>query len=197
MIIHNILQQGTEEWFAIRKGKMTASSACEIGNAGKGLDTYINKLMAEFYSSGERESFSNADTKRGIELEAQARDLYELRTMSEVSQVGFIENDEYSGCSLDGLVDEDGLIEIKCPKDEVYFKYLLNGEKEIDSKYIWQMQMQMMISNRKWCDFLAYNPNYKPTMFTKRIFADEDTFDKLRIGLGIGRAKIEDIKSKI
>ena len=59
MKIHDKIEQGTDEWFAIRKGKMTASHGQEIGNNGKGLNTYIEKLMAEFYSSGEKEFYTN------------------------------------------------------------------------------------------------------------------------------------------
>ena len=103
MLIHN-LEQGTPEWFALRKGKMTASHAQAIGNDGKGLDTYIFKIMAEEYSSGEVVHFSNSHTDRGNELEAVARSLYEMENDVIVEQVGFIEHDNYVGCSPDGIM---------------------------------------------------------------------------------------------
>ena len=90
MTIHNF-EQGSDQWHEVRKGKMTASHAQEIGNSGKGLDTYITKLMARVFSSGEQEHFTNAHIERGIELEAQARDIYELQTGNIVEEVGFIE----------------------------------------------------------------------------------------------------------
>ena len=63
MKIHNNIEQGSDDWFAIRKGKLTASHAQAIGNIGKGLDTYINELMSEYYSSGEKEQFTNKHTE--------------------------------------------------------------------------------------------------------------------------------------
>ena len=72
------IEQGSQDWFDIRKGKMTASHAQAIGNQGKGLETYIYELMAEYFSSGEKEQFSNEHTERGNELETLARQIYEL-----------------------------------------------------------------------------------------------------------------------
>lgn len=197
MKIYDNIEQGSEEWFAIRKGKMTASHAQAIGNNGKGLDTYILELMADFYSSGEKEQFSNKHTERGEELEPVARQIYELETGNEVKQVGFIEHNPNVGCSPDGLVGEDGGIEIKAIDDVGYFKYLLNGEKEIDSKYVWQVQMNLLITGRKWWDFIAYNPNYKKSMCIFRITPDKDKFEALEKGFEIGRAKILEIENKI
>lgn len=197
MKIINNIEQGTPEWFAIRKGKMTASHAQAIGNAGKGLDTYIYEIMAEFYSSGEKEQFSNEHTERGNELETLARQIYELEKMVDVEQVTFIELDEYIGCSPDGLIGEDGLIEIKCPNDTEYIKYLLNGWKQIDTKYEWQVQMQMLITGRKWCDLVIYNPNFKKSMCIFRREADSESFEMLEKGFEIGKAKILEIKNKL
>lgn len=86
MKTHNF-EQGTPEWFAIRKNKMTASNAQAIGNNGKGLETYITELMAESYSNAEKEQFTSKDTERGNELEPLARDMYELMTGTTVEQV--------------------------------------------------------------------------------------------------------------
>ena len=196
MIIHNF-EQVSPEWFAIRKGKMTASHAQAIGNAGKGLLTYINSLMAEFYSSGKPDQFISIDIKRGNELESQARSIYELKKGITVQQVGFIEADEFSGCSPDGLISEDGGIEIKCPNDEVYFQYLLEGAEAIDTKYIWQIQMSLLISDRKYFDFIAYNPNFKETIFIHRVERDTEKLEKLKIGLAKGAEMIKEIKSKM
>jgi len=196
-IYHYDLEQGSEEWFIMRKGKMTASHGQEIGNNGKGLETYIISLMSEFYSRADKEHFSNGDTDRGNELEDQAASIYSFNNEFEVRKIGFIEYSEYSGCSPDRLVGEDGLIEIKCPKDEVYFLYLLYKEKVIESKYIWQMQMLLLITGRKWCDFVAYNPNYPESIFIYRIYPDPDKFKKLLIGLEMGEEKIKAIKKII
>lgn len=72
------IEQQSPEWFKIREGKMTASHAQAIGNAGKGLETYVYDLVAEEYSSAEKEHFTNEHTERGNELEEVARGIYEL-----------------------------------------------------------------------------------------------------------------------
>lgn len=189
----NDCEQGTDAWFEVRKQKLTGSHAQAIGNCGKGLETYIIELMAESYSSGEKEQFSNKHTERGNELEPIARGMYELENDIEVVQVGFI-YDDYIGVSPDGLVGDDGLIEIKCIDDIAYFKHILNGEKEIDSKYIWQAQMQLLVTGRKWNDLVFYNPNFEKSMCVYRLYPDQEKFDALNKGFEIGINKIKEIK---
>lgn len=195
MVIHNF-EQGTGEWFAIRKGKVTASHATAIGNCGKGLDTYILELMSEYFSSGDKEHFSNIHTDRGNELEPIARSIYELHSDNIVDQIGFAEYNEFVGCSPDGLVGEEGMIEIKCYDDKGFFNLLIEGEKEINSGYIWQIQMNMLILERKWCDFIAFNPNYSKSIFIHRIYPDAKKFDKLKEGFKLSEEKIKDLINK-
>lgn len=191
------VEQGTPEWFEVRKGKLTASKATAIGNAGKGLDTYVHEMMAEFYSSGEKKQFGSLDTERGNELEPTARGIYELENGVEVQEIGFMQLNEYVGASPDGLVGEDGGIEIKCPDDKNYFYYLLNGADEIDSSYIWQCQMNLLISGRKWWDLIIYNPNFKKSMLVFRILPDSEKFEALERGFAKGIEMISSIKNKI
>lgn len=193
----NNIQQGTPEWFEKRKGKMTASHAQAIGNCGKGLETYILELMAEYFSSAEKEQFSNEHTERGNELEELARDIYSLEQSVKIEQIGFIEMNDFVGCSPDGLIGNDGLIEIKCPNDKEYLTYLLDGEKQIDTKYIWQAQMQLLVTDRKWNDLIIYNPNFKNPMLIFRIIPDLEKFESLKKGFKIGQEKILEIKNKL
>lgn len=197
MVEHDV-EQGSPEWFEVRKGKMTASKATAIGNYGKGLETYIIEMMAESMSSGEKDGFKSKDTERGNLYEPIARKVYALETGLDVRQVGFIEYNEFVGCSPDGLMDlEDGGLEIKCPDDTKYFKYLLNGEEEIDSGYIWQIQMNLLITGRKWWDLVIYNPNYSKSMLIYRILPDQEKFKELLVGFKKGAEKIIEIKEKI
>jgi putative phage-type endonuclease len=193
MKIHTF-EQLSPEWFAIRKGKMSASHAQAIATNGKGLETYILELMAEYYSTGEKEQYTNKDIERGLELEETARAMYELETGETVEQVGFIEYDEYTGCSPDGTT-KDGLIEIKCLNDKNHFQLLLDGK--IETKYLWQIQMQLYITNKKWCDFVAYNPNFKQNLYIKRIKPDNKQQEKIKAGLEAGKLKIKDIINKM
>ncbi len=191
------VKQGTPEWFAARDMKMTASHATAIGNAGKGLETYINDMMTEHYSSKEKEQYVNKDLERGNELEPIARQIYEMDKDIEVQEVGFMEYSEFVGASPDGLVKKDGGIEIKCPDDKEYFQYLLKGEDNIKSDYHWQIQMNLLISGRKWWDLIIYNPNFKNSMLVYRITPDIEKFEALEKGFLVGEALIKKIKSII
>ena len=191
MKIHNF-EQRTEDWYNIRKGKMTASNADTIIANGKGLETYIYNLMAEYYSSAEKENYINADMQRGIDLEPEARLEFEFYTDLDVQEVGFIEYNEFIGVSPDGLVGDDGLIEIKCPNDSIYFKLLLSNN--IKPEYIAQMQMQMYVTDRQYCYFVSYNPNFEKSLYIKKINRDEEMIDKLKKGLERGTELIKEIK---
>ena len=197
MKVHNNIEQGSDEWHAIRKGKMTASEATAIGNNGKGLETYIKEIVRKEISSKLGDEYSNKDLDRGHELEPVARAMYELEKGVIVEQVGFIELNEFAGCSPDGLVGDEGGTEIKCPDDKVFFDYLLEKEKAISSSYIWQCQMNLFITGRKWWDLIIYNPNFENSMFIFRILPDEEKFRALEKGLAIGREQILIIKNQL
>lgn len=197
MKVNKDITQGSDEWHAIRRGKMTASNAQAIGNNGKGLETYILDIMSELHSSAEKENYTNEDMERGHELEDQARQLYELQKGAKIEQVGFIEQDEHVGCSPDGLIGEDGGIETKCPKDREHFKIILYGKKAIESKYLWQVQMNLMITGRKWWDLVYYNPNFKNSLIIFRIEPDSVKHEKLKLGIEAGKIKIKEITNKL
>jgi len=199
MQLHSV-EQKSPEWFALRvKYPLTASEAQAIGNQGKGLETLCMEQMAKRYSSNEEDGYSNEDLERGVELEPQARSLYELETGNTVVEVGFVTNDEVSsvgGASPDGLVNDDGTLEIKAFENKKHFKAIVEG-LEIESKYVWQMQMQMLMTGRKWCDFVAFNPNYSQSLIIKRVEADAVMQEKIRTGLAMGEKIIMGIESKI
>ena len=191
MKIHNF-EQRTEDWYNIRKGKMTASNAETIIANGKGLETYIYNLMAEYYSSAEKENYINADMQRGIDLEPEAKIEFQFYTGLDIKEVGCVELNEYILASPDGLIGDDGLIEIKCPNDSIYFKLLLSNN--IKPEYIAQMQMQMYVTERQYCYFVSYNPNFEKSLYIKKISRDEEMIDKLKKGLERGTELIKEIK---
>jgi putative phage-type endonuclease len=200
MKLHNDIIQGSDEWFAIRKQyPLTASNAQAIGNQGKGLETLCYDKMAERYSKGIKEQYTNEHTERGQILEDEARTIYEMETGNKVTQVGFVTNEEISkvaGASPDGLVNEDGLIEIKCFADTKHFKMILEGLKP-EPQYVWQMQMQMLITEREWVDFVAYNPNYEKSILVTRVVQDKVMQEKIKTGLVIGEKILNEIINKI
>ena len=186
------VEQRSDEWFQAKMGKMSASNADTILANGKGLETYIYSLMAEYYSKGEKVHYTNADIERGILLEPEAKIEFEFYTGLEVREVGYVELNEYILASPDGLIGDDGLIEIKCPNDSIYFKLLLSNN--IKPEYIAQMQMQMYVTDRQYCYFVSYNPNFEKSLYIKKINRDEEMIDKLKKGLERGTQLIKEIK---
>ena len=191
MKIYNF-EQRPDEWYAIRRGKMSASNAETIIANGKGLETYIYNLMAEYYSSAEKENYINADMQRGIDLEPEAKIEFQFYTGLDIKEVGCVELNEYILASPDGLIGDDGLIEIKCPNDSIYFKLLLSNN--IKPEYIAQMQMQMYVTDRQYCYFVSYNPNFEKSLYIKKINRDEEMIEKLKKGLERGTQLIKEIK---
>jgi hypothetical protein len=187
------IEQGTEEWKSIRKGKMTASNAQAIATAGKGLETYINDVMAEYYANAEKRGYNNIHLEAGHELEPVARELYSFEKGAEVKEAGFIDYSEFAGCSPDGLVGDDGGLEIKSPDNRTHFQHIIHGEKAISSAYLWQIQMNLFITGRKWWDYVSYSPNYDDSLLIFRILPDKEKFKKIEAGLIAGEEKIKNI----
>jgi len=202
IIKHNVEQQ-SEEWFKLRGLKMTGSNAQAIGNAGSGLKTYIRQLIAEKYSTAEKERYSNKDMERGNELEPVARMVYEFTKSIKVETIGFItiNSDEeiykYSGVSPDGLINKDGGLEIKCPNDIEYLRILIDGEDGIKSDYIWQIQYCLLFTKRKWWDLMLYNPNFKKSYIIFKIYPDKEKHKKILEGLKLGVKMIKKLENKL
>lgn len=194
MKLHNT-PQGTDEWFKLRLGKFTASNAQAIANDGKGLETLCFEKVAELKTGKAKESYTNEDIERGKTLEEMARNSYELETGIVAKQIGFVEATEFIGCSPDGLIDEDGLLEIKCKNDANFVKYLY--DKKIDPAHVWQMQMQMYVCERDWCDYVIFNENFEKTTIIVRVKRDPEAILKIGEGLLKGQEKVKEILSKI
>lgn len=197
MLIHNV-EQKSPEWFSLRvEFPFTSSCAQAIATAGKGLETLILEKLAEKYSSAEKESYSNIHTTRGNDLEPQARNIYSLETGLDCHEVGFVTNEKISklgGVSPDGFVESDGLVEIKCFADKNYIDYLITDK--VDTGYMWQMQMQMLFTGKKWCDYVVFNPNFSKPIIITRVFADKEMQKKLSDGLKVAEKMYKE-KDKI
>jgi putative phage-type endonuclease len=157
--------QGSAEWFAARAGKVTASRMDAVlakGRSGAPSATragYLGELIAETLTGQPANAFKgNADTERGIELEPEARAVYEVAKGAMVSSVGLVIHPriDRSGASPDGLAGVDGLLEIKAPRTHVHIEYLLAGQPP--PAYIPQMAWQCACTERAWCDFVSYCP---------------------------------------
>ena len=162
-IIH--CEQGTDEWRAARLGIPTASRFSEIltptGKLSTSADKYMLQLLAEWLSGQACDDYQSDWMKRGTELEPEARAYYAFTTEAELSQVGFMTRDDgLVGASPDALIGNDGLAEFKCPAPHTHVRYLL-GEK-LATQYVPQVQGQLWISEREWCDWVSYHPTMPP-----------------------------------
>lgn len=174
------MEQRTDDWFAARAGKATASSVYKImakTKTGYGADreNYAAQLVAERLTGKPADSYSNAAMQWGIDTEASAREAYAIKIDDKPVEIGFVDHPAiaWSGASPDGLVGFDGLVEIKCPNTATHIR-TLNGAA-IDRKYMLQMQWQMACTERDWCDFVSFDPRLpdEMQMHVRRVERDD------------------------
>lgn len=173
------MEQRTEEWFAARMGKVTASRVADvIAKTKTGYSTsrenYLAQLVCEVLTGKPAESYTNAAMQWGVDQEPLARAAYESHQNVLVDEVGFLVHPTIweSGASPDGLVGELGMVEIKCPNTATHIDTLLT--QTVPGKYNTQMQWQMACAGRHWCDFVSFDPRM-PTdlqLFVKRVEYD-------------------------
>ena len=174
-------EQGTENWFADRLGKVTASRLADVLAKTKtgysaSRANYATQLVLERITQTRAESYSNAFMQWGTEQEPFARAAYEAHTGQMVEEVGFIPHPtiEAAGASPDGLVEDSGMVEIKCPSSstalECWLTHSQNGNP-VDAKYYAQMQWQMRCTDRQWCDYVVFDPRMpaKARLFIHRV----------------------------
>ena len=185
------IEQGSDEWFAMRKGKFTASTFKDLfaAKTTKAYEKVIYQVVFERLTGESPENFTNEWMERGKELESEAIEKYEIMTFSKVKPGGFAELNEWVGCSPDGWV-EDGLIEVKCPAFNTMINYLL--DKKLPKIYEKQVQGQLYVTGAEWCDFMCYHPKLKPLII--RIERDEVIISEIKAKL---EESIEKAKSII
>lgn len=165
MRLHDI-EQRSPDWYRLRMGVPTASCFDQLitptGRPSKSATSYARFLAAELYIGRPLDMWGgNAWTERGREMETQALSLYEFANDIEAHRCGFVTNDDgTAGCSPDGLIGEDGMIEIKCLKAEHHIAAIMHhkatGACPLD--YVPQTQGQILLCERAWCDLCFYHP---------------------------------------
>lgn len=161
--------QGTPEWFAERLGKATASRMADImattkSGYGASRANYMAELLVERLTGAPLAGFTNSAMQWGVENEPLARAAYEFMTDRPVVEVGFVPHPTIvmSGASPDGLVGDDGMVEIKCPLTATHVEMLLT--ERVPDKYKLQMAWQMVCADRAWCDFVSFDPRLPAPM---------------------------------
>lgn len=182
-----MIEQRTDEWLMQRVGKITASRFCDAmkklknGNPSEARLNYVRELVFEVLSGNPKQSVQANALKWGSEIEQYAREAYELKTGELVTLAEFVTHHKHPfiGCSPDGLIGEEGGIEIKCPHNEcIHIQTLVEG---MPVDHIPQIQGAMFVTGRKWWDFISYDPRQAPDyrLYIQRIHRDEDYIQKL------------------
>ena len=175
-----MIEQGSNEWHQLRLGKVTASRVADIlattrSGPSASRQNYLIELALQRSTGNIEPSYTNAAMEWGTQTEPQARAAYEVETGNFVDQVAFIDHPTIAwfGCSPDGLVGDDGLIEIKCPNSATHWEYF--KAKKPPQKYVIQMQTQLAVTGRKWCDFVSFDPRMpeRSQLLVVRVDRDE------------------------
>lgn len=194
------IEQRSAEWFQARCGRVTASKLSDImASVGKpkplaGWTNYMAQLLTERLTGQVAESYTNAAMQWGVDTEPQARAAYSFMHDADVTEVGFAVHPDIhdSGASPDGLIGEDGLVEIKCPNTATHLDTLIT--ETIPARYITQMQWQMACTGRQWCDFASFDPRLPASMqlFVKRVKRDDEAITAMESAVREFLAELED-----
>lgn len=191
-------EQGTPEWFEVRRGIPTASEFAAVMAKGRGSEesktrrTYLFKLAGEVLTGDLMENYTNAHFDRGKEMEPEARDLYEFLTDEPVKRVGFIRNGN-AGASPDALVGDRGLLEIKTALPHLLIPRLLSGDFPPEHKA--QCAGALWIAERDWIDIAVYWP--KLPLFTRRMFRDDAYIAELAKAVEVFNEELAEVVERI
>jgi putative phage-type endonuclease len=192
------IEQRTDEWFAKRCGKFTGSRFADVlakskkdGKPLKARQDLIWAIAAERIQGYQPKGASSYSLQWGVDNEPLAREAYEIKTGEFVNEIDFIihPNYDYVGISPDGLIGDDGLIEIKCPKSpEIHLQRFINGVPE---EYVPQIQGALWVTGRSWIDFVSFDPDTTDQfkLLVIRVEPDYNFFAELEFE--IARAEVE------
>jgi len=181
------IEQGSAAWLEMRLSKVTASKMKDLLSKGRGsavsklAETYMMELIAERLTGESKPFFENDAMRWGTEKEPEARAMYEVKNdFVDVVEVAFVEHNEFIGISPDGLIGDDGLLEIKCPNTTTQIKRALSDDYSSDYKA--QIQCQLWVTEREWCDFVSYDPrlNCSASYLQVRVYRDEDYIAEMK-----------------
>jgi hypothetical protein len=180
------MPQGTSEWFAVRMGIPTASefdTVCVTKGRGPGgisltRQKYMRQLAAEIITGVPMENYQNGDMQRGKEHEEADIARYAFATGVEVQKIGFLRRGKM-GCSPDGLVGNDGMVESKSKAPHLMIEIL--ETQEIPGEHMKQLYGHLLVSQREWVDWLASWPGLP--QFKQRVFRDERKIAEVKLAI--------------
>lgn len=193
------MEQRTDDWFAARLGKVTASRVADViaktkSGYGASRANYMAELVCERLTGARGEFYQNAAMVWGTEQEPVARAAYEAATGTLVVETGFVPHPTItmSGASPDGLVNDIGLVELKAPNSATHIDTLLSGV--VPAKYITQMQWQMACTGRQWCDFVSFDPRLPKNMqlFIHRVARDDAAISTMESEVKLFLAELDE-----
>jgi putative phage-type endonuclease len=198
------VEQRTPEWCTARLGKATASRISDIvARTKSGYSTsranYAAQLVCERLTGVTAEPFVSSAMQWGSEKEPEAQRLYEFEHDVQAVKVGFIDHPRIamSGASPDGFIGDSGLIEVKCPITATHIDTLLG--RSVPGKYLCQMQWQMAVTGRQWCDFVSYDPRLPLNLrlFVRRVHRDDAVIAELEGEVASFLAEIDATLAKL
>lgn len=185
------MEQRSQEWLQARCGSLGASAVHEAlaktrSGWGASRANVRSRLVAEILTGAPQETYVNAAMQWGIDTEAEARAAYSFMMGVDVTEIAIVPHPRLAGthASPDGLVADDGLVELKCPNTAQHIDVLLT--QSIPGKYVTQMNWQMACTGRQWCDFVSYDPRMPEdlALFVKRLERDEAVIADLELQVG-------------
>jgi len=200
------VEQGTDAWFAARAGKLTASRVkALVAKTKSGYSTsranMITQLALERMTKHvEQNTYTSPAMQRGTDLESEARNYYIFDRNVSVAEVGMVIHPEYDfiTCSPDGLLDDDGLIEIKCPFSMAKMVSYLEKDAHV-KEYRVQLQMQLLVTGRQYVDAVGYDPRFPDglKMAVSRVEADKEYQEELLSEMLKANTEINELIEKL
>lgn len=213
------IAQRTPEWYAARRGRFTGSEVWkliteprskadkDVGNLSETAKTYINQVLAEATTCVTPQFYTPA-TQWGIDNEADARDAYTLYHSKEIIPADFVPHGDFGGGSSDGWIGSDGIAEIKCPYNSGGHieNLLLEASnvtplafKESHKEYYWQMQNNLMVTGREYCEFISYDPRFagKSRLAKITMYRVEDDIKLIQQKILLASVIMLEIKAKL
>lgn len=202
-----MIEQGTEEWHAQRLGKFTASRMKDLmarakkdGSFLKAAQDYMDEVLSERLTGKASPKPVTYAMQRGTDLEPEARNNYAFEVGVQISQPEFVGHPDFEsvGASPDGYIGEDGLLEIKCPESLTKHLTYLKDKAHV-KEYWWQVQCQLWVTGRKWCDLVSYHPDFPHALqlAIARIEPDAKAFEAMKEAVMQADAQISEALKSI